>query len=174
MFRLFTGGNIALDFIHEQTGMYFEYEYPGNPRRVVADTELRRYFARNEVRIGDPVPDLTLGFTLNWLHTTKFTVPYGIWITNRDLDYEAADLYVFNTLEDLTNFIRGILTMCQAFNVSYSQVILFKPLAYHREQTPEMTYYNIGGFDLPFLPSMDDTLETINGAESRSTDIFTR
>ena len=66
------------------------------------------------------------------------------------LSHPDPELYFIAEFEELT-YLQGILTMIQAFNLDYRDVIMYAPLQLTHEGV--LTSYAISGYDLPVLKS---------------------
>lgn len=73
--------------------------------------------------------------------------PYSLYINS--YGHPEYDLYAFQTELDLQQFLQGVLTMCNAFNVDPANIIPACPIF----QTEEMyNYLAVEGVILPLLP----------------------
>ena len=81
---------------------------------------------------------------------------YHIWLSHGD----GADLYKFNT----PDFLQGIFTILQAFNIDYTEFIIAAPIGiFPYDGRKTVQYYNIEGYPLPYLTN--DPNETYNICE---------
>ena len=84
-----------------------------------------------------PVNEITHSYTIK---NTNFT--YSVWLL---IGNNTANLYEFHENNDIAEFLRGILTICNAFNLDPARIILACPL---HDGYP----YYIEGITLPILP----------------------
>jgi len=79
---------------------------------------------------------------LNKRFSDDTKIDYGVWIISKN---GWAQLYDFSTLDQLSRFIQGVITITNAFGVPPKEVIIASPL--HKKE-----YLRIEGVDLPLLP----------------------
>ena len=128
---LFAGGTTCLHDAADYSHEYFEI--PG----IGPEDENLKLFQR-----GVPMDELS--------RTYNTELPYSIWIHNGEHHYNnLCDLYGFDTILQLREFLQGILTMCHAFHVEHDNVIVGCPIV---EIDKRYSYLAIEGFVLPLLP----------------------
>ena len=85
------------------------------------------------------------------IRTYNTNSTYSVWIYNGETNdrYLLYDLYGFETIQELKEFLQGVLTMCNAFNVDPDNIIASCPII-AIEGT--YNYLAIEGIILPLLP----------------------
>lgn len=155
---LIIGGLVCL-FVTDNTRNYFEFEYNNHVMhggRMQLELIRQRVdniltinnglLSYNEVRAENiPLNVITHISTVN-----KFRYNFGccIWIRSpRTMTFSPEyNLYEFETIRDMEEFLQGVLTMCDAFNVDPNESILACPLY---DGYP----HYIEGVNLPILPA---------------------
>lgn len=159
---LIVGGNFCLYQIPEYNGEYFEITVndlyrqfnvvPTFLQRIDTIDELNEYSTEAELIDSDiSLDDTSKNSALQSIGDNS----YALYVKNgkSDTDEELityVDLYGFDSIEDMSEFIQGILTMSQAFNVNYHDFILHCPFNYQEES------YAIEGYPLPILRLTND------------------
>ena len=143
------GGQYGLHRVNENTDEYvFTYSLIGRPR--VGDEALVNI---KKITLNNTNADLT--------SRCQHVAPgYNIWLR----DNEDITLYNFENAE----FIRGLLTMLQAFNINYREAILEAPLrisVYDGNYVSE--YREIQGYPLPIPHPLQEAYTTCSGVLNR-------
>lgn len=148
---LVIAGNLSLSWVKSYGWEYFTVEYFDSPTRHIKERVNHSYDIAIDVVIftNTPVYHISYSYTIAEADPSK----YAIWIFNgyfRDDDehIELFDLYEFNTCVDLVEFAQGISTICNAFNIDITKIILACPI--HNKYS-----YHIGGINLPILVDDD-------------------
>ena len=161
---LVAGGVGCLYWVPDYDGEYFQVGLVKVTDRFQMDTTVT-------MLLDVPIDEITKEYTLLGLNT-KYMIwiysgeqheqillaqqqglPYQFRRYNLNNDYpdgyDLYDLYEFDTIRDLREFLQGILTMCHAFHVDPDDIILACPI-FQMEGTS--TYLAIEGIILPLLP----------------------
>lgn len=143
---LIVGGNFCLHVIPIYNDEYFEVGIRAKANDLGNLTESLRYLADwmdNSIEIlaeNAPQSEITREDTVNMIRTNN----YALWTYNGRFqgDTRLLDLYGFKRQQVLLEFIQGIVTICQAFNVASTDVIAACPITRRGE------YYTIGFNDI--------------------------
>lgn len=132
---LIIAGNISLWLSKDYGWEHFMIEYSENPTRHIRERVNNAYNIGLDAAIftNIPIHEISSSYTAAEINPST----YAIWIFNgyfgenrkRNSLY---DLYEFNKKDDILEFIQGISTICSAFNLDISQIILTYPLHNNR------------------------------------------
>jgi hypothetical protein len=131
MAGLIVAGNICLWLSKNYGWEHFMIEYYENPTRHIRERVNNAYDIGLDAAIftNIPIHEISYSYTIAEINPSK----YAIWIFNGYFGKNGKrnslyDLYEFDKKDDILEFIRGISTICCAFNLDISQIILAYPL----------------------------------------------
>ena len=124
-------GNLCIWWASNYAWEHLIIEYFENATRQIKERVIHSYDIALNVVIFTNIPshDISYDYTISETDPSK----YVIWIFNgyfpgEEEQISLYDLYEFDTDIDLSEFIQGISTICQAFNVDIGKIILACPL----------------------------------------------
>ena len=128
---LIIAGNLSLWWTKTYGWEYLMVEYFENANRQIKERVNNSYDILPDIITLTNIPlyDISHNYTVKVTDLSK----YVIWIFNGYLvddneNINLYDLYEFNSDNDLTEFIQGISSMCNAFNLDITKIILACPL----------------------------------------------